>query len=138
MQKILLFFFFPICVYSQFPTSTHPAQYQGEELIVGKGNNEYLLLADGGVYRHKKGAANYDVLGNQTKANIKTAFGSLVKTRFNDISFNHPSKNSFFVRYKNAGKQHEVVWGDDKFKTPPEVLKVYQSFMGMIPVTMRY
>ncbi len=123
---------------AQYPTSQHPASFKGEQMIVGQGNNEYLLLADGGVYRHKKGAAKYDVLGNQTAANIKTAFGSLTSVRFQEMNFNYPGKTSYFVRFKSGSKSHEVVWGDAKQKTPAEIQKVYKAFMGMVPAQMRY
>jgi hypothetical protein len=133
-----------VCIAQTFEKTQHPATYKGKQLIVGqitKGvRREYILLADGGVYRHLGTATDYERLGQQTSKNIKAVFNSLEEVKFAAIQFDHTiaTKKSFFVIFKEGPKQHKVTWGDTKFKTPEGVERIYNAFMGMIPTNVRY
>ncbi|MCU0340022.1 MAG: hypothetical protein MUE30_09060 [Spirosomaceae bacterium] len=126
---------------SPFAVSKHPFSYGGRQLIVGQAigelEKEYRLLDDGGIYRRMNTSKEFDILGEQTKKNIETAFKSLKDVDFEKINFQHPSKTSYFVIFKQGKKEHKVVWGDPKYPAPESVKKVYGAFMGMIPKTMR-
>jgi hypothetical protein len=124
-----------------FAVSKHPLTYTGQQMIVGQGigglEKEYRLLEDGGIYRRMNTAKEFEVLGEQSKKNIETAFKSLKDVSFEQIDFKHSSKTSYFIIYKQGKKEHKVVWGDAKYPAPEGVVQVYKAFMGMIPATMR-
>ncbi|MFN4145368.1 MAG: hypothetical protein ACK4GN_06060 [Runella sp.] len=124
-----------------YPVSTHPFDYKGRQLIVGQAlgklEKEYRLLEDGGVYRRVNTVGEFEVLGEQSKKNIETAFKSLDDVGFEKINFQHPSRESYFIIFKNGKKEHKVIWGDPKHPAPEGVKRVYRAFMGMIPQSMR-
>ncbi len=124
-----------------FAVSKHPFTYEGQQLIVGQsiGNleKEYRLLEDVGIYRRINSAKELEVLGGQTPKNVATAFQSLKDIDFEKITFQHPSRISYFLIYKKGKKEHKVSWGDPKHPAPEGVVRVYKAFMGMIPKEMR-
>lgn len=124
-----------------FAVSKHPFTYEGGQLIVGQsiGNleKEYRLLEDGGIYRRINSAKELEVLGGQTPKNVATAFQSLKDIDFEKITFQHPSRISYFLIYKKGKKEHKVSWGDPKYPAPEGAVRVYKAFMGMIPKEMR-
>ena len=124
-----------------FAVSKHPFTYEGGQLIVGQsiGNleKEYRLLEDGGIYRRINSAKELEVLGGQTPKNVATAFQSLKDIDFEKITFQHPSRISYFLIYKKGKKEHKVSWGDPKHPAPEGAVRVYKAFMGMIPKEMR-
>lgn len=124
-----------------FAVSKHPLTYTGRQMIVGQAigglEKEYRLLDDGGIYRRMNTAKEFEVLGEQSKKNIETAFKSLKDVNFEQIDFQHPSRTSYFIIYKQGKKEHKVVWGDSKYPAPEGAVQVYKAFMGMIPAAMR-
>jgi len=124
-----------------FPVSKEPFEFTGRQLIVGQGigelRKEYRLLDNGKIYRRMSTAKEFEVLGDQSKKNIDIAFKSLDDIKFTTINCKHPSRTSYFVRYQKGKQTHEVVWGDPKQPSPESIKRVYKSFMGMIPPSMR-
>lgn len=124
-----------------FAVSKHPFTHTGQQLIVGQAigglEKEYRLLDDGGIYRRMNTAKEFEVLGKQSKKNIETAFKALKDVNFEQINFQHPSRTSYFIIYKQDKKEHKVTWGDSKSPVPEGAVQVYKAFMGMIPVAMR-
>lgn len=124
-----------------FAVSKHPLTYTGRQMIVGQAigglEKEYRLLDDGGIYRRMNTAKEFEVLGEQSKKNIETAFKSLKDVNFEQLDFQHPSRTSYFIIYKQGKKEHKVVWGDSKYPAPEGAVQVYKAFMGMIPAAMR-
>ena len=124
-----------------FAVSKHPFTYTGRQMIVGQSigglEKEYRLLEDGGIYRRMNTSQEFEVLGEQTKKNVETAFKALKDVNFEEIDFKHPSRSSYFIILKTGQKEHKVTWGDAKHPAPESVLKVYKAFMGMIPASMR-
>lgn len=124
-----------------FAVSKHPFTYAGQQMIVGQAigglEKEYRLLDDGGIYRRMNTAKEFEVLGTQSKKNIETAFKSLKDINFEQLEFQHPSRTSYFIIFKQGKKEHKVTWGDSKFPAPEGAVQVYKAFMGMIPAAMR-
>jgi hypothetical protein len=124
-----------------FAVSKHPFTYTGQQIIVGQAigglEKEYRLLDDGGIYRRMNTAKEFEVLGEQSKKNIETAFKALKDVNFEQLNFQHPSRTSYFIIYKQGKKEHKVTWGDSKFPAPEGAVQVYKAFMGMIPAAMR-
>ena len=77
------------------------------------------------------------MLGEQSKKNIEIAFKSLKDINFEQLEFQHPSRTSYFIIFKQGKKEHKVTWGDSKFPAPEGAVQVYKAFMGMIPAAMR-
>lgn len=124
-----------------FAVSKHPFTYAGQQMIVGQAigglEKEYRLLNDGGLYRRMNTAKEFEVLGEQSKKNIETAFKALKDVNFEQLTFQHPGRTSYFIIYKQGKKEHKVTWGDSKFPAPEGAVQVYKAFMGMIPAAMR-
>ena len=124
-----------------YAVSKHPFTYAGRQMIVGQAigglEKEYRLLDDGGIYRRMNTAKEFEVLGEQSKKNIEIAFKSLKDVNFEQVDFQHPSKTSYFIIFKQGKQEHKVAWGDAKHPAPEPIVRVYKAFMGMIPPTMR-
>jgi len=133
----------PIVVKKTSKTIT-PATYTGKQVIVGHGGGftgattTYYLLENGQLFGRRSRDTTFTFLARQTAANTKRIFSTVegackVKT----TRFDHPGNVYKFVQWRKGKKQYKVTWGATGKKVPVNYPKFYDSFMAMVPASLR-
>lgn len=91
---------------------------------------EYILDDKGSLKLKKSFKSETTDLPSIKHARVKKLFKQLNVIRFDTISHKHPGNVYYFIRHKNAGNIHEVVWGDIAYPVPPEIRQFYESLIS--------
>ncbi|GAB4008692.1 hypothetical protein GCM10028808_15430 [Spirosoma migulaei] len=127
-------------------TTSTPVTYKLRQIVVGSGGGftsasaTYYLLENGKLYGRRNRDTVYTFIGQQTAANTKRVFTSVeVNCKIKTTKFDNPGNIYKFVQWRKGKLNYKVAWGAvNKTKTvPANYPKVYDSFMAMIPASLR-
>lgn len=127
-------------------TAVTPATYKLRQIMVGSGggftgaSTTYYLLENGKLYGRRNRDTVYTFIGQQTAANTKRVFTTVeVNCKIKTTKFDNPGNTYKFVQWRKGKLNYKVAWGAiDKTKAvPANYPKVYDSFMAMIPASLR-
>ncbi|GAB4035903.1 FAD-binding oxidoreductase [Spirosoma gilvum] len=121
-----------------------PANYKGRQIIVGSGggftgaSSAYYLLENGKLYGRRTRDTTYTFIGQQTTANTKRVFTIAEgNCKIKTTKFDQPGNTYKFVQWRKGKVSHKVTWGAIDKKVPTSYPKFYDSFMAMIPASLR-
>ncbi|WP_461075390.1 FAD-binding oxidoreductase [Spirosoma flavus] len=121
-----------------------PANYTGRQLIVGNGGGvtgaatAYYLFEDGKLFGWRNRDTTFTFIAQQTPANTKKVFATFdEKCKIKTTKFDYPGNMYKLVRWKKGKEIYKVAWGEPGKTVPPNYPKFYDSFMAMIPASLR-
>lgn len=121
-----------------------PATYTGRQILVGHGggmtgfSTTYYLLENGQLFAKRSRDTSFTTIGKQTSANTKRAFATVEKTcKIKTTRFDNPGNTYRFVRWRKGKQEYRVTWGEPGTTVPANYSKFYNSFMAMIPASLR-
>jgi hypothetical protein len=121
-----------------------PANYTGRQLIVGSGggftgfSTAYYLFENGKLFGRRSRDTTFTFIAQQTATNTKKAFTTLdEKCKIKITKFDYPGNTYKFVSWKKGKLVYKVAWGESGKTAPANYPKFYDSFMAMIPASLR-
>ncbi|WP_020601005.1 FAD-binding oxidoreductase [Spirosoma panaciterrae] len=121
-----------------------PTNYKGRQIIVGSGggvtgaSSAYYLLENGKLYGRRTRDTTFTFIGQQTAANTKRVFSiAEVNCKIQTTKFDQPGNTYKFVQWRKGKVSHKVSWGAVGKEVPTNYPKFYDSFMAMIPASLR-
>lgn len=133
----------PVVVKKTSKTIT-PATYTGKQVVIGNGGGftgattTYYLLENGQLFGRRSRDTTFTFLAKQTTANTRRLFSTVERTcKIKTTRFDHPGNVYKFVQWRKGKKQYKVTWGATGKKVPANYPKFYDSFMTMIPASLR-
>ncbi|MVM40631.1 FAD-binding oxidoreductase [Spirosoma sp. HMF3257] len=125
-------------------TAGTPATYKLRQIIVGNGggitgaSTTYYLLENGKLFGRRNRDVAFTYIGQQTAANTKRVFRSVeVNCKIKMTRFDNPGNIYKFVQWRKGKLDYKVTWGAADKTVPANYPKVYDSFMAMIPASLR-
>ncbi|WP_080054111.1 FAD-binding oxidoreductase [Spirosoma aerolatum] len=125
-------------------SASTPTNYKGRQIIVGSGggvtgaSSAYYLLENGKLYGRRTRDTTFTFIGQQTAANTKRVFTiAEVNCKIKATKFDQPGNLYKFVQWRKGKVSHKVTWGAVDKKVPENYPKFYDSFMAMIPASLR-
>ncbi|QMW02923.1 FAD-binding oxidoreductase [Spirosoma foliorum] len=121
-----------------------PATYKQRQIMVGSGggitgaSTTYYLLENGKLFGKRNRDTNFTYIGQQTAANTKRVFESVeVNAKIKTTKFDNPGNMYKFVQWRKGKLNYKVAWGAVDKTVPTTYPKIYDSFMAMIPASLR-
>ena len=128
----------------QTATAVTPATYKGRQLILGSGggvtgtSTSYYLLENGKLFGKRTRDTVYTFIGQQTATNTKRVFTTAeVNCKIKTTKFDNPGNLYKFAEWKKGKLNYKVTWGGVGKTVPANYPKFHDSFMAMIPATLR-
>lgn len=121
-----------------------PATYKGRVLTVASGGGVtgfttyYYLLDDGQLFGKQSRDNTFSFLAKQTPANTKRIFDVVEGScKIKKTKFDNPGNMYKLVQWRKGGQAYRVAWGDPDKTVPANYPRFYDSFMSMIPASLR-
>ncbi|WP_338873155.1 FAD-binding oxidoreductase [Spirosoma sp. SC4-14] len=121
-----------------------PATYTGKQVVVGNGggftgaSTSYYLLENGQLFGRRSHDTTFTFLAKQTTTNTKRIFSKVENScKIKKTRFDHPGNVYTFVQWRKGKTSYKVTWGATGKKAPSNYPKFYNSFMAMIPASLR-
>lgn len=125
-------------------TATALTTYKLRQIMVGSGGGitgaftTYYLLENGKLYGKRSRDTAYTFIGQQTAANTKKVFTTVeVNCKIKTTKFDNPGNIYKFVQWRKGKLNYKVAWGEVGKTVPANYPRVYDSFMAMIPASLR-
>lgn len=133
----------PIVIRKTTPAIT-PATYKGRQVAVGSGggftgfSTTYYLLDNGMLFGKRSRDTTFTPIGSQTVANTRRVFATVEgNCNIKTTRFNNPGNTYKFVQWQKARQVFKVTWGGTGKPVPANYPRFYESFMAMIPGSLR-
>ncbi|MBD2699884.1 hypothetical protein IC229_04505 [Spirosoma sp. BT702] len=98
----------------------------------------YYLFEDGKLFGWRNRDTTFTFIAQQTPANTKKVFATFdEKCKIKTTKFDYPGNTYKLVRWKKGKEIYKVAWGESGKIVPPNYPKFYDSFMAMIPASLR-
>ncbi|GAB3994373.1 hypothetical protein GCM10028807_31990 [Spirosoma daeguense] len=121
-----------------------PNNYKGRQIAIGSGggvtgfSTMYYLFEDGKLFGRRSRDTTFTFVAQQTLPNTKKVFATFdEKCKIKKTKFDYPGNTYKFVRWKKGKEAYIVTWGEPGKTVPPNYPKFYDSFMAMIPASLR-
>ncbi|GAB2585562.1 FAD-binding oxidoreductase [Spirosoma areae] len=121
-----------------------PNNYTGRQIAVGSGggvtgfSTAYYLFENGKLFAKRSRDTTFTFIGQQTAKNTKGVFATVEdKCKIKTTKFDNPGNLYKFVRWRKGKVAHIVTWGEAGKTVPANYPKFYNSFMAMIPASLR-
>ncbi|WP_232540899.1 FAD-binding oxidoreductase [Spirosoma endbachense] len=121
-----------------------PITYTGRQIAVGSGggftgfSTTYYLLDNGQLFGRRSRDTTFTLIAKQTAANTKRVFKTVESNcKIKTTHFDNPGNTYRFVQWQKGKQAYKVTWGIPEKTVPANYQKFYDSFMTMIPASLR-
>ena len=126
-------------------TAITPVTYKGRQVVVSSGggitgaSTTYYLFENGKLFGKRSADKTFAFIGQQTAVNTKGVFATVeVNCKIKTTKFDTPGNLYKSVQWRKGKLSYKVTWDAvGKTTVPPNYPRFYDSFMAMIPASLR-